>query len=313
MSPRRPLVAAVLLAALGGCRCGAPAAGPEPTAPRDDPPAAARRPAPRTLGGARPATVIAPRDGAGPLPLVLVLHGYGDTGMNLAEHLGYVALARRERLVLVVPDGTPDRRGARFWNATDACCDFERRSIDDVAYLRGLVAEAKAAFPVDPARVYVVGLSNGGFMAHRLACDAADDFAAILSIAGVPWQDAARCKPARRVSVLQVHGDRDRVVAYPGGDDLLGLGGPAYPGATAAVTRWAALDACGGPPQPTSRELELDPSVPGAETLVHVAPGCPDGVGVELWTMRGAPHVPAFADHFAKLSFAWLQAHPKAR
>ncbi|MBI5481593.1 MAG: hypothetical protein HY906_22240, partial [Deltaproteobacteria bacterium] len=266
---------------------------------------------PQTFGGARPATVIAPRDAGGPLPLLLVLHSYGEGGMSLATYLGYVALARRERLVLVVPEGTLDRRGIRFWNATDACCNFENRPVDDVAYLRGLLAEVKAAYPVDPARVYAVGLSNGGFMAHRLACEAADDFAAVLAIAGVPWQDAGRCRPSSPVSVLQVHPDADRIVHYAGGRDLLGLAGPPYPGAVAAVARWATLDRCGGPPQPTGRELDLDPTVPGAETVIQVAPGCPAGVGVELWTMRGAPHVPAFADHFARLSFAWLEAHPK--
>jgi polyhydroxybutyrate depolymerase len=317
MAGGRLLVAVAVLAL--GCRSAPPPPpAPAPAAPREGgpPPRADGKPvaaeAPRVLGGARPATVIAPADAQGPLPLVLVLHGYGDTGMSLATHLGYVALARRERVVLVVPDGTPDRRGARFWNATDACCNFERRDVDDVAYLRGLVREAKGAFPIDPARVYVVGLSNGGFMAHRLACEAADDFAAVLSIAGVPWQDAARCRPSSPVSVLQVHGDADRIVPYAGGDDLLGRGGPPYPGAVATAARWATLDRCGGPPRATDRELDLD-HAPGTETLVQVAPGCPAGVGVELWQMRGAPHVPHFADVFAKLSFAWLEAHPKKR
>ena len=321
---RAPAVVALAMLAglvLGpGCRSGAPGGAPEPAAPRDgsrpgvgaDRSAAPARPgASRTFGGARPALVVAPRDAGGPLPLLLVLHSYGDGGRTVATYLGYLALARRERLVLVVPEGLRDRRGVHFWNASDACCNLDGNPVDDVAYLRGLVAEVKAAYPIDAARVYAVGVSNGGFMAHRLACDAADDFAAILSIAGVPWQDAARCKPSSPVSVLQVHADTDRVVRYPGGRDVLGLPAAPYPGAVATVARWAALDRCGGPPKPAGRNLDLDETVPGTETEIAVAPGCPAGVGVELWTMRGAAHVPAFADHFARLSFAWLEAHPK--
>ena len=117
-------------------------------------------------------------------PLVILLHGLGGSGAHLFQAGRLGELARAHRLFVVAPDGTPDRARRLFWNAGDACCNFDRLAIDDVARLRALIDEWRARPGVDPARVYVVGFSNGGFMAHRLACDAADRIAAVASIAG---------------------------------------------------------------------------------------------------------------------------------
>jgi polyhydroxybutyrate depolymerase len=306
-------VAALL--AVASCRGGA---GAPPAT--DDAVVAARAAQTRTpsrprgvLGGGRPVRVVGPERGLGgtsPRPLVLALHGYGDQGANFAAYLGYDRLAQREGFFLLAPDGTEDRRNLRFWNATDVCCNFFGARVDDVAYLRGLIREARAALPVDPRRVYIIGLSNGGFMAHRLACEAAPEIAAIVSIAGVTWSDAARCRPARAVSVLQVHPDADHTVLYAGGRDLLGLGGPPYPGAVTTVDRWAALDRCAGRRAPQAAALDLVEDEAGEETRVEVVSGCPAGIDVRLWTARGAPHVPPFGPRFAALSWRWLQEHP---
>jgi polyhydroxybutyrate depolymerase len=252
--------------------------------------------------------VIAPEGAAE--GVLLALHGYGDTGANFAEALGLPALARREGFVLVAPDGTPDLRGNRFWNATDACCNFFDNTVDDVAYLRGLLEEVAAANHVDRRRRYVLGLSNGAFMAHRLACEAADEIAAIVPISGTTWSDPGRCRPRSPVSVLQVHADADRIILYGGGGHVLGLGRGDYPGAGATVERWARLDACSGTRAPLPPPLDLD-SEPGAETMVEQITSCPAGVDLRLFTMRGAPHVPAFAPAFGERVWSWLKAHPK--
>ena len=262
----------------------------------------------RRFGGGRPARVIAGKGGAE--GVVLALHGYGDTGVNFAEWLGLPALARREGFVLVVPDGTPDRRGNRFWDATDACCSFFGSALDDVAYLRGLLEEVAAAFHVDRRRRYILGLSNGAFMAHRLACEAADEIAAIVAISGTTWSKPERCRPHSPVSILQVHADADRVIFYGGGRHVLGLGKGDYPGAVATVERWAGLDGCSGMRVPVPPRLDLDREI-GSETTVEQVTGCPAGVDVRLFTMRGAPHVPAFAPAFGEQVWSWLRAHPK--
>jgi polyhydroxybutyrate depolymerase len=262
----------------------------------------------RSLGGSRPAWVVAGEGSA--KGVLLALHGYGDTGANFAMALGLPALARREGFVLVAPDGTPDQRGNRFWNATDACCNFFGAAVDDVAYLRGLVEEVGAAYHVERGRRYVLGLSNGAFMAHRLACEAADAIAAIVPIAGTTWNDLGRCRPSSPVSVLQVHGDADRIILYRGGGNVLGLGKGDYPGAAVAVERWAGLDACSGTRVPDPPALDLAHE-PGAETTVEQITGCPAGIDLRLFTMRGAPHVPAFTPAFGERVWSWLAAHPK--
>jgi len=287
----------------GGCGCGTPVATRGGVAPRSSPLAAKR------FGGSRPAWVVAP-DGAA-AGVLLALHGYGDTGANFVEALGLPTLARRAGFVLVVPDGTPDRRGNRFWNATDACCNFFDDPVDDVAYLRGLLAEVAAAYHVDRRRRYVLGLSNGAFMASRLACEAADEIAAIVPISGTLWNDASRCRPGSPVSVLQVHADRDRIIFYGGGGHVLGLGKGDYPGAVATVERWARLDACSGTRASVPPLLDLDVE-PGTETAAEQMSGCPAGIDVRLLTMRGAPHVPGFSPAFGQWVWSWLAAHPKA-
>jgi len=265
-------------------------------------------PAPGTFGGDRPARVFA--GGGAARGVLLALHGYGDTGTGFARALGLPELARREGLVLVSPDGTLDRRGHRFWNATDACCNFSDHPVDDVAYLRALLAEVAAAHHVEPGRRYVLGLSNGTFMAHRLACEAADELAAIVPIAGTTWDDPARCRPTSPVSVLQVHGDADRVILYEGGRRVLGRGRGSYPGSVATVERWASLNGCSGARSIVLPALDLD-HAPGAEATVEQVAGCPAGVDVRLLAMRGAPHVPAFRPAFGEWVMRWLAAHPK--
>ena len=147
-------------------------------------------PAPRGTDArvaARPYEVDLPAgyDPAKPAPLLLLLHGYGDRGASLASTRWNVAAAATPRgMLLARPNGTADSHGSRFWNATDACCDFESKAIDDVGYLTAVIDDVAAHYRVDPKRVWALGLSNGGFMAHRLACDAADRFAAVVSVSG---------------------------------------------------------------------------------------------------------------------------------
>lgn len=261
------------------------------------------------VGGDRPARVYVPAayDGVAALPLVVLLHGYGIDGATQDLYWGLSRRVDADGFFLVVPDGTLDASGSRFWNATPACCDFGHVGVDDVAYIRGLVAEMKSRFAVDPARVFATGHSNGGFMSHRLACDAADDFAAIASLAGSTFLDAADCTPSQPVSVLELHGDMDPDVVYTG------VAGE-YPGAVETVDRWAALDMCDTTAGPilSDAPIDLDAAIGGSETtLRRWSTGCAHGTEATLWTIVGAGHAPAFGRGFAPSLVAWLLAHPR--
>ena len=178
-----------------------------------------------TFGGSRPVSFFhapANYDPSKPAPLVLLLHGYGASGALQDAIFRLASIADQEGFFLVAPDGTVDSTQHRFWNATDTCCDFENTHVDDVAYLTGLVAEIEKKYAIDPKRRFVVGHSNGGSMAYRLACDAADRFAAIVSLAGPFFSDASKCKPSAPVAVQHIHGTADTTVPYAGGEDRRG-------------------------------------------------------------------------------------------
>jgi polyhydroxybutyrate depolymerase len=226
-------------------------------------------------------------------PLVVLLHGQAVDGFVEDTILGVGARVTSRQFIEVVPDGTPDSVGALFWNATGTCCGFEGIEVDDVGYLTALIDEAEAALAVDPRRVYLVGHSNGAFMAYRLACDIADRLAGIACLAGSTWGGVASCKPARALSVLAIHGTKDEAVDYDGGSAW----GFAYDGVEETVAAWAGLDGCAtGPVAGAPREY--DDWVAGAETLVSTWSGCAGGVTVELWRMEGSTHMPSIGPAF---------------
>jgi polyhydroxybutyrate depolymerase len=203
-------------------------------------------------------------------------------------YLGLSARVTTHGFVAVVPDGTPDADGRRFWNATPACCNFWNVDVDDVAYIRGLIDEAKSMLAIDADRVYLVGHSNGGFMSFRMACDAADAITGIATLAGSTFADPERCKPSRPVSVLAIHGTKDTDVKYEGGV----FGGSPYPGAEDTAEWWKTFDACvTGPIE--GAPLDLEPYVAGAETTPRSWSDCTEGTTVALWTMHDAGHIPA--------------------
>jgi polyhydroxybutyrate depolymerase len=257
----------------------------------------------------RPYTLKVPEgtDRDQPLPLVVLLHGYTSNGAQQAAYFGLPAEADRSGFLLAFPDGTRDRFGNRFWNATDACCDFFGSGVDDVAYLDAVIDDIAAQHPVDPARIFLVGHSNGAFMSHRYACDRSDRVAAIVTLAGMQWKDQAHCETSSPVSVLHVHGRNDSTVRYEGGSTPKGL----YPGAVETVQHWAAKDSCEGSLVATGRKLDLDSSVVGDETVEEAQSGCPSGLALNLWTIEGGGHVPAFNEQWAPAIWSFLVAHPK--
>src|SRR6185503_2165428 len=125
------------------------------------------------IGGDRPVTMHVPpsyQPGT-PMPLVVMLHGYSATAEVEELYLGITAQADARGFLYAMPNGTTDPTGEQFWNATDACCNLYGSTVDDSAYLSSVIDQVSAAYSVDKKRVFVVGHSNGGFMAHRMACD----------------------------------------------------------------------------------------------------------------------------------------------
>lgn len=256
----------------------------------------------------RPYAEVVPTgyDPATPTPLVVLLHGHGASGFLQSIYFGLGLLTETRTFLYAYPDGTADVDGQLFWSATDACCGDEGRRVDDVAYVTAIIDDMSARYHVDPKRVYVVGHSNGGFMSYRMACDRAPRIAAIVSLAGMTWNDPARCAPSEPVAVLHVHGDQDAVVLYDGGE----LEGVPYPSAPASVAMWAGYNGCSSDLAATGATRDVDVKLAGAETEVAAHGGCRGGA-VELWTIRGGGHLPNLQGDWAGTLLDWLLAHPK--
>jgi polyhydroxybutyrate depolymerase len=265
------------------------------------------------LIAARPYRVHAPGNYTtlGPLPLVVLLHGYGANATGQEAYFALGPQVSERRFLLALPDGTRDASGKQFWNATDACCNFLNAPVDDVAYLRALIADMKARYNVDSNRVYVIGHSNGGFMALRMACEMSDEIAAVMSLAGAGFADAMRCAPSRSVHVLQVHGDADAVVQFAGASGLV-AGGPPYPGAERTVGDWAARNGCSMTRMSSGADLDLDIGLVGPETTREAHAGCRAGGSAELWRIRGGSHIPTFTAAWAPSVIDWLYAHARS-
>ena len=305
-----PLFAWLGLAAIaGGCRKQAIQAAQEPTIARSK--VNGRRH--RLLGGSRPVRMYLPaghRRGRR-YPLLLVLHGYGSDAAETLAKIDFRQLVDRERTLLMAPNGTMDRNRRRFWNAAPECCDYFDKRPKDAAYLAGLLDEALKTGLVDRNRVYVVGHSNGGHMAYRMACERADLLAAIVSQAGADF-GSVDCVVSRAVSVLHIHGDHDGIVPYyPSRRERPGRL-VNYPGAAGSVSRWRARNRCSSGKK-SGGFFRGRVFRSGVYTVMpRSARGCARGVDVTLWTILRGSHAADDLDDLAERVWHWLLRHPKA-
>jgi polyhydroxybutyrate depolymerase len=195
-------------------------------------------------GVAREYRVHVPARLTRPAPLVVVLHGGGGNGTQVEQQTGFTATADREGFVVAYPDGS-GRTRLLTWNAGTCCAYARDQRVDDVGFIRAMLDAVEAEFPVDPARVYVTGFSNGAMMAYRLGCELTDRIAAIAPVSGALNTEA--CTPSRPLSVLHIHGNADQHVPIAGGPPLRDVPGTRpWQNTSLASTMdfWARHDAC---------------------------------------------------------------------
>ena len=253
----------------------------------------------RIVSGGLPrvATLHAPpqsKRGA-PLPLVVALGGASSTGRDFARYSRLSTLADRDGFLVVYPTAWGDRP---FWNMNGHVAGKP----DDVRFVADLLDEVESAACVDRGRVYATGVSNGGGMAARLGCELADRFAAVAPVAG-GYGTLPTCRPARPVSVLEIHGTGDHVVPYAGRD----------PDHAGSVQRWLAmwrrLDGCRGP-------ADRDEATSGIDRMAWSA--CTASTAVAHIRVEGAEHgwPGGQYDHAAVSAsrevWAFFAAHPRA-
>jgi polyhydroxybutyrate depolymerase len=186
-----------------------------------------------------------------PMPLVLALHGGGGNMDIQAEDkfYGQIAMAEQAGYIVVFPNGASRFPRGRLatWNA-GGCCSYARDSnSDDVGFLRALVAHLRTQLAIDPKRVFANGMSNGGMMAYRLACEAPDVFRAVAAVAGT--DNTRSCTPASPVSVLHIHARDDDHVMFGGGPGPKAREAVPYVSVNDTVAKWVRLNGCSPAPR----------------------------------------------------------------
>jgi polyhydroxybutyrate depolymerase len=273
-APTRALAIAGALCALAAIAMLLAARGPDAALAQSSGGGCAQPPAPGdaaltlTSGGLDRTAILHVPTGAGasPLPLLIGLHGAG--GSFFERDTGFSTIADDEGFYAVYPDALrADGRGT--WNINDHRPDAP----NDVEFISDLIDQVERTACVDPARVYVAGISNGGGMAARLACQLSGRIAGIASVAG-GYSSLPPCEPANPVSVIEIHGTSDGTVPYAGPSAGTGAVQP-------WVATWARRDGCRSGPQRSRvapRVLRLRWS------------GCLGGTAVEHLEVMGGTH-----------------------
>jgi polyhydroxybutyrate depolymerase len=233
-------------------------------------------------------------------PVLILLHGHGASAavmVGLASLGGYKteawsALAARENILLLAPDGVTASDGKRAWN--DCRSDAPTNTtVDDVGFVAALIDTAIAQFGADPERVYVYGVSHGGAMAYRVGIELGPRLAAIGVQSGLMAAQNSCPAPSVPLSVFIEHGTADEIVPYAGGKAgswfLKGRGTTV--GAEQSVAFWRKL---GGLPETpvTYRLPHLRKDDPTSATR-YVWGNDPAGVQVEFLRIDGGGHVEA--------------------
>ncbi len=197
--------------------------------------------------------------------------------------------ADSEGFITVHPNGIylappPGENGfnLRGWDAGGGCCGWAHDGwpydIDDVEFTRMMIESLVTSFCVDPDRVYAAGMSNGGFMSSRLACELSESIAAIAVVSG--GKSVSVCAPSRPVPALFFHGTGDGTVPFDGSDAGTDLW-PAFDAIEDTAADFAAMNNCTQGP---------DPSYSNGDAGCEEYSSCDEDANVELCTIYGGDH-----------------------
>ena len=215
------------------------------------------------------------------LPLVLVLHGGGGSGLGMQTLTGMNSSADAAGFIAVYPNGEQ-----KNWSDGRGTTEPEQAGVNDVAFLSSLVAKLSNGLNADPKRIYATGISNGGFMSVRLACDASNVFAAVAVVAAtIPENVRATCRPSRAVPFVLIHGTADTFVPELGGTMTKGNGG-VIASTTQTVALWRDLNKCSS----TVRASEINPANDGTSITLERYTGCASGSDVAFYKVVNGGH-----------------------
>lgn len=222
-----------------------------------------------------------------PMPVVFAFHGGGgDMQLQAGAHYGLTEKADAAGFMAVFPNGYSKLPSGKLatWNAGSCCAQARDKHVDDIGFVRAIWAQLQARYAVDTQRVFATGMSNGGMLSYRLACEMADVFRAVAPVAGT--DNTLQCQPARPVSVLHIHAEDDTHVLFKGGAGKDAFRDAAqvrdFVSVPQTIANWTQRNHC--PATPAKRMLE----VPGA--YCEVTAPCASGAQVQLCVTETGGH-----------------------
>ncbi len=220
-------------------------------------------------------------DGA-QLPLIIAIHGGTGTARAMAIYTNFHILGATEGFIVVYPQSVDENwNDGRIPQSPSVRAQFVH---DDVGFINALIDRLLADYPIDPTRIYATGISNGGHMALRLACEMSDRIAAIAAVTANLSADLD-CQPTTPLGVLVINGDADPLVPYDGGIVARNRGTDL---STAETMRfWQEANGCDPDPVQTRHD-----AVPDDETALRIDtyPNCARDVRTTLVTVEGGGH-----------------------
>ena len=239
--------------------------------------------------------------GIGPsVPLVVVLHGRGGSGADEIARGHWKSMAEKEHFIVVAPDALDSYEGVQH-NRPATVRDWIKRNYralrgrkvlrwdggqNDVELIASVIDRVSVHGQIDQSRIYVVGFSRGGFMAHRMALEITDRLAGVAVVSPDVEPDVEK-PPTRPLSFLLISGDRDSV--HPVSSNR--------PAAT--MERWQAIDRC-----PPLSNVDTE----SADLIAEGAGPCNEGTEIRYVIARGVGHDWTEAvPHYSDISWAFLR------
>lgn len=246
-------------------------------------------------------------------PLIISLHGYGGSSLLQKYYVRLGVYDNKYGFVYAAPNGLKDNEGKGFWNASHFCCDFDETQVDDVAYIKSVIdqiASSKEIGRIDMNQVFLVGYSNGAFLASKIACSEEVNIAGIVTISGTSdlrgddsqllALERSLCEHKRAIPMLHVHGTDDETIPYEGKDN--GVEGSVS--ALTQVARWADQNECKGSLLKLDRQLNATNLVRGKETEYFAMQDCL--APVEHFKINGGGHSGLLKRKFTKAMLEFL-------
>jgi polyhydroxybutyrate depolymerase len=205
------------------------------------------------------------------VPLVVVLHGGFGTGHQAETSYRWDGMAQTNGFVVAYPDGY-----RRSWNAGGNCCGAAYgENVDDIKFITAVIHAVSQAENIDSRHIYLAGISNGAAMSYRYACAGPVAVAAIGSVSGTM---PGGCQAPRPVSVIEIHGLKDRNIPFAGGAGTKGVTGIDWPSVQQSLDVFRQSDHCG--PANVTSDAVLTTSISN----------CAQGNQISLITISDAGH-----------------------